>query len=172
MSKNVRDVPDPVNSNKSRLRLASEQCEGLGNERKPRGNVDKKEDCHDEIEDEAEDFKETLVQVEIFQDVVDRGHEEWDEGDRQGRCTPKLLFEWSWVGKVPSDAVKSAKNDAEESEYDHAGVLVTLRDWCIEGRDVFGTRGYGVGGDDAEDGGEDEGDKKEESEEGEEQDGG
>jgi len=83
-----------------------------------------------------------------------------------------MLFEWSWVGKVPSDAVKSTEDDAEESEDDHAGVLVTLRGWCIEGRDVFGTRSYGAGSDDAEDGCEDKGDEDQEGEEGEKQDGG
>jgi len=83
-----------------------------------------------------------------------------------------MLLKCSWVSKVPSDAVKSAENDAEECEDDHPTVLVTLRGWCIEGRYVLSTGAYGVGGDDAEDGGEDKGDKEQEGEEGEKQDGG
>src|SRR6266545_7421457 len=50
-----------------------------------------------------------------------------------------MLFECGQVGKVPSDAVQSTKSDAEESEDDQPGVLVTLRAWCVEGRHVFGT---------------------------------
>ena len=68
---------------------------------------------------------------------------------------PKMLFECGWVGKVPPNAVKSTKKDPEESEDDHAGILVTPRGGCVEGRDVFGTGSYGVGGYDAEDGSED-----------------
>ena len=46
----------------------------------------------------------------------------------------------SWELEVPADAVKSPKNDTEESEDEHAGPTVTRRGWSIEGRDERSTR--------------------------------
>src|SRR6266545_2596225 len=83
-----------------------------------------------------------------------------------------MLFELGRVLEIPSDAVKSAENDTEESKDDHAGVFVALRSWCVEGRDVCGTGSDGVGGDDTKDGCKDEGHEGHEGEEWEEANGG
>jgi len=81
-----------------------------------------------------------------------------------------MLFECSWVSKVPANAVETAEDDTEECEDNHARVLVTLSGWWIERRNVQGIGGDGTGCDDSEDSGKDEGDEEEEGEEGEKKD--
>src|SRR5258706_15883508 len=112
--KQMRNILVPVNSEESVLRLLPEQCKSLPNKCQPRRDVDKQKDGHNEIEDQANDLEETLVEFVVFQQVVDWCYNQRDGGDCQRRCTPEMLFECSWVGKVPTNAVETAKDDAEE----------------------------------------------------------
>jgi len=72
--------------------------------------------------------KSLIIKFETFEDIIDR----CDDGcDRQGRCTPEVLFEWSGECEIPSYAMKTSKN-----EDDHPRVPVAVRSWGIEGRDT------------------------------------
>src|SRR5260221_192284 len=130
--KQMKNILVPVNSEESILRLLPEQCKCLSNKCQPRRDIDKQKDGHNEIEDQANDLEETLVEFVVFQQVVDWGYNQWDGSDFQRRCTPEMLFECSRVGKVPTNAVETAKDDAEECEDNHPRVLVTLSGRCIE----------------------------------------
>jgi len=125
----MRNVLIPVNSEECVLGLLPEQCKGLPNKCQPRRDVDKQKDSHNEIEDQANDLEETLVEFVVFQYVIDWCHNQRDDGDCQRRCPPEMLFECSWVGEVPTNAVESAEDDAKECEDNHARVLVTLSGW-------------------------------------------
>ena len=122
----------PVNSEESVLGLLPEQCKCLPNKCQPSGDVDKQKDGHNEIESQANDLEETLVEFVVFQNVVDWSYNQRDDGDCQRRCTPEVLFECSRISKVPTNAVESAKDDAKECEDNHSRVLVTLSGWRVK----------------------------------------
>ena len=67
----MRNILIPVNSEESVLGLLPEQCKSLTNKCQPRGNVDKQKDGHNEIEGQANDLEGTLVEIVIFQNVID-----------------------------------------------------------------------------------------------------
>src|SRR5258705_5836248 len=115
----MRNILVSVNSEESVLGLLPEQCKGLPNKCYPRGNVDKQKDGHNEIEGQANDLEETLVEFIVFQNIIDWCYNQRDGGDCQRRCTPEMLFKCSRVGKIPTNAVESAEYDAEECKDDH-----------------------------------------------------
>jgi len=79
----MRNVLVPVNSEESILRLLPEQCKSLPNKCKPRRDVDKQKDGHNEIEGQANDLEETLVEFVVFQNVIDWRYNQRDDGDCQ-----------------------------------------------------------------------------------------
>jgi len=128
----MRNVLIPVNSKESVLRLLPEQRKSLPNKCQPRRDIDKQKDGHNEVEGQANDLEETLVEFVVFQNVIDWRYDQRDDGDCQRRCPPEMLFECSWVSEVPTNAVETTKDDTKECEDNHTRVLVTLSGWQIE----------------------------------------
>ena len=125
----MRNILVPVNGEESIRGLLPEQCKSLPNKCQPRGDIDKQKDGHNEIEGQANHLEETLVEFVVFQYVIDWRYNQRDDGDCQCRCPPEILFECSWVAEVPTNAVETAKDDAEDCEDNHTQVLVTLSGW-------------------------------------------
>ena len=81
--KQMRSILVPVNSEESVLGLLPEQRKSLPNKCQPRWDIDKQKDGHNQIEDQANDLEETLVEFVVFQYVIDWRYNQRDGGDCQ-----------------------------------------------------------------------------------------
>ena len=70
----MRNILIPVNREESVLGLLPEQRESLTNKCQPCGDISEQKDGHDEIKGKANDLEESLVEFEVFQNVIDWRH--------------------------------------------------------------------------------------------------
>src|SRR5258708_26064646 len=106
--KKMGNILVPVNREESVVGLLPEECKSMANKCQSCGDVCKQKDGHNEIEGQAENLVETLVEIVIFQNVINWRYNQRDDSDCERRCTPETLFECSWVGEVQTNTVETA----------------------------------------------------------------
>ena len=123
----------PINGNQRTRRLVPEQSQCLCNKRETGRDVDEEKDGHDEVQGHQTDSYECSVSLDIAtvgQKEVDRSHDEGYDSDGQGRESPEKLFCSSRKLEIPTDAMESAEDDAEQGKDNHAGPAIT---GCVGG---------------------------------------